>query len=116
VNYIWATWVDKDKQKFDLEVKASNSGTQKESIRLMLYHNQEGAIQFDGGTTSRDKKDIKVNGQNAMYINFTNGDSGQRCITWNQGAWIIVLSGSDLPEATLLQIAQNVDLQAQVDG
>jgi hypothetical protein len=112
VNYILATWVDKEKQKFDLEVRATISGTQKESIRLMLYHNQEGTIQFDGGTTSRDKQDIKVNGQNATYITFTNGDSEQRYITWNQGAWIIVLSGSNLPEATLLQIAQNVDLQA----
>jgi hypothetical protein len=113
VNFILAIWVDKDKQKFDLDVQASISGTQKESIRLMLYHNQEGTIQFDGGTTSRDKQDVKVNGQNATYINFSNGDSEQRYITWKQGAWIIVLSGSDLPEATLMKIAQNVDLQAQ---
>lgn len=115
VDYILATWINKDNQEFDLEARGNILGMKKESIRLMLYHNQEGTINFGGGTTSKDKKDIKVNDQNATYISFTNGDSVQRYITWNQGSWIIVLSGSDLPEARLLEIAQNVDLQAKTN-
>jgi hypothetical protein len=116
VNHVGANLINKAQKKFDITADAVISGTRNENVSLFLYHNQRGTIRFDGETTAENKQSVRVNGEDAAYLAFTNGWDVENYVTWNRGPWIVVLRGMDVPEATLLQIASGVDQQAQVDG
>ncbi|SFU60297.1 DUF4367 domain-containing protein [Alicyclobacillus macrosporangiidus] len=117
VDWVEASMKDKVAQQFDLDVTGviPVNGL-RHVIRMVLYHNHAGSFQIDGDTSApgNTKREVKLNGQDATYITFTNGHTTQRYLTWNRGPWVILLTG-DLPEGTFMQVAQSVDRQAQAD-
>jgi hypothetical protein len=118
VSWLEANMKDKTAGQFDLDVTGviPVNGL-RHAIRMVLYHNQAGSFQINGDTSApgNAKREVKLNGQDATYVTFTNGHATQRYLTWNRGPWVVLLTG-DVPEDVFMQIAQRVDGQAAAEG
>jgi hypothetical protein len=80
-----------------------------QSITLSIYHNLTKEMRIDAITNKSPENNlIDIHGKKASYIKA----SGISLLTWQRDQWTIVLSGSDIPEDSLLKIADDVDHQA----
>lgn len=113
VSNIQAYSIERTKDIFYMYVSGYISGKNNQIINLDAYHKTGGDVIIQGQTLANIKKQIKVSGINATYVEFTNDKTLLSYLTWKSGSWIFVLRSNNVPESSLVQYAQGIESQVR---
>jgi hypothetical protein len=115
LNNIHAELINREEQQFLVssggQIPDKQSKIAVKDVTLTIYHNLTKEFKVDGSTNnSPEVNQIDINGTKTTYVKVDSG--GISLLTWKRNQWTIVLSGTDIPEDSLLKIAADVDHQA----